>query len=74
MRLLDAVLVYVLDHQQNFDAKFRQDNAATHVSWARINEFRLEKGILIAWPACSPDLNPIEKMWVNLCCHAYDED
>ena len=40
-----------------------QDNASGHAASATMDDL-LERGIIpISWPAFSPDLNPIEKIW-----------
>ncbi|OQS53850.1 tc3a [Ecytonucleospora hepatopenaei] len=42
---------------------YQQDNASVHVG-GEMSGFFEEKGIsLLDWPACSPDLNPIENLW-----------
>ncbi|CAH2015357.1 unnamed protein product [Acanthoscelides obtectus] len=42
---------------------FVQDNSAVHTSHMVRNYLAQEDYNVIAWPAKSPDLNPIENMW-----------
>jgi transposase len=50
----------------NFDlreVKFVHDNAPIHTAKSTIDWLRVNKINILDWPACSPDLNPIENLW-----------
>ena len=63
--ILDSIALSFLQ-QRNFDHVFQHDNARCHVArvcrdFLNQNHFRV-----LPWQALSPDLSPIEHLWVEL--------
>jgi len=68
LQLLEICLIPVLNRVRNTlgDPIFQQDNSTVHTTQAVLEWFE-ENGIELAeHPPCSPDLNPIQHVWVEM--------
>lgn len=71
IELLEDVLIQHLEENVNENLIFQQDNASIHVSKQTKAWFAENNVPVMDWPACSPDLNPIENLWGLLASEVY---
>lgn len=64
-QVLTPVVVPFFGNHVDLDV-FQQDNARPHVARVTMEYFRQHDVETLPWPACSPDLSPIEHLWDEL--------